>query len=116
MGALIDQGPDVARLIAEQHIIRPIAANWLWLVHNSRGQGNDYPIRRCIHNGNRLHQILFTWMPCWMPCWMPAQLRDLLSLSVQCKRSGRVRSEEHTSELQSLMRNSYAVFCLKKKK
>src|SRR3546814_5187288 len=27
-----------------------------------------------------------------------------------------IRSEEHTSELQSLMRNSYAVFCLKKKK
>src|SRR3546814_4547897 len=29
---------------------------------------------------------------------------------------GRIRSEEHTSELQSLMRISYAVFCLKKKK
>src|SRR3546814_3555521 len=28
----------------------------------------------------------------------------------------RQRSEEHTSELQSLMRNSYAVFCLTKKK
>src|SRR3546814_4196585 len=28
----------------------------------------------------------------------------------------RLRSEEHTSELQSLMRTSYAVFCLKKKK
>src|SRR3546814_3226832 len=28
---------------------------------------------------------------------------------------GRRRSEEHTSELQSLMRISYAVFCLKKK-
>src|SRR3546814_9244463 len=28
----------------------------------------------------------------------------------------RVRSEEHTSELQSLMRISYAVFCLKKKR
>src|SRR3546814_4920911 len=28
----------------------------------------------------------------------------------------RMRSEEHTSELQSLMRISYAVFCLKKKK
>src|SRR3546814_9296463 len=27
-----------------------------------------------------------------------------------------VRSEEHTSELQSLMRSSYAVFCLKKKR
>src|SRR3546814_106885 len=30
-------------------------------------------------------------------------------------RAGVLRSEEHTSELQSLMRNSYAVFCLKKK-
>src|SRR3546814_5760853 len=29
---------------------------------------------------------------------------------------GTFRSEEHTSELQSLMRISYAVFCLKKKK
>src|SRR3546814_10538994 len=29
---------------------------------------------------------------------------------------GYLRSEEHTSELQSLMRISYAVFCLKKKK
>src|SRR3546814_3196182 len=29
---------------------------------------------------------------------------------------GATRSEEHTSELQSLMRISYAVFCLKKKK
>src|SRR3546814_3733596 len=31
-------------------------------------------------------------------------------------RTGIERSEEHTSELQSLMRISYAVFCLKKKK
>src|SRR3546814_10194125 len=31
-------------------------------------------------------------------------------------REGLPRSEEHTSELQSLMRISYAVFCLKKKK
>src|SRR3546814_2191194 len=31
-------------------------------------------------------------------------------------RRSRRRSEEHTSELQSLMRISYAVFCLKKKK
>src|SRR3546814_7535181 len=31
-------------------------------------------------------------------------------------RGDNVRSEEHTSELQSLMRISYAVFCLKKKK
>src|SRR3546814_6080723 len=32
------------------------------------------------------------------------------------RRTARARSEEHTSELQSLMRISYAVFCLKKKK
>src|SRR3546814_10461655 len=32
------------------------------------------------------------------------------------RRFRRQRSEEHTSELQSLMRISYAVFCLKKKK
>src|SRR3546814_2984822 len=38
----------------------------------------------------------------------PAEQEAALQLSV--------RSEEHTSELQSLMRISYAVFCLKKKK
>src|SRR3546814_2567214 len=34
----------------------------------------------------------------------------------RAQRRHRLRSEEHTSELQSLMRISYAVFCLKKKK
>src|SRR3546814_4882618 len=40
-----------------------------------------------------------------------------LSLEVERGEDGvdQVRSEEHTSELQSLMRISYAVFCLKKK-
>src|SRR3546814_5900281 len=33
-----------------------------------------------------------------------------------CATAHRYRSEEHTSELQSLIRISYAVFCLKKKK
>src|SRR3546814_8770807 len=39
--------------------------------------------------------------------WRPHVRRETL---------GEKRSEEHTSELQSLMRNSYAVFCLNKKK
>src|SRR3546814_10716407 len=47
-------------------------------------------------------------------------LRDafgrLLKQGIKVVRAQRVRSEEHTSELQSLMRISYAVFCLKKKK
>src|SRR3546814_6120483 len=34
---------------------------------------------------------------------------------LELQRRGRLRSEEHTSELQSLMRISYAVFCLKQK-
>src|SRR3546814_8099287 len=48
-------------------------------------------------------------------------LRQRLSLSGLAIEQHRIaigpdRSEEHTSELQSLMRISYAVFCLKKKK
>src|SRR3546814_10711410 len=39
------------------------------------------------------------------PCWPVLEGKSL-----------RRRSEEHTSELQSLMRTSYAAFCLKKKK
>src|SRR3546814_7881951 len=41
---------------------------------------------------------------------------DQLVFYVQPPTIGGQRSEEHTSELQSLMRISYAVFCLKKKK
>src|SRR3546814_439059 len=43
----------------------------------------------------------------------PTRPRDM---KWRCKSGQAARSEEHTSELQSLMRNSYAVFCLKKKK
>src|SRR3546814_1053734 len=40
--------------------------------------------------------------------------RIILPGTKQFAVSGNLRSEEHTSELQSLMRISYAVFCLKK--
>src|SRR3546814_8254097 len=43
-------------------------------------------------------------------------LRSLDSITVKTEHSFDHRSEEHTSELQSLMRISYAVFCLKQKK
>src|SRR3546814_7909275 len=39
----------------------------------------------------------------------------ILSQTLQTAQRPDLRSEEHTSELQSLMRSSYAVFCLKKK-
>src|SRR3546814_8669699 len=50
--------------------------------------------------------------PFWVT-WPPSRC-----LSAACSRWVALwfRSEEHTSELQSLMRISYAVFCLKKKK
>src|SRR3546814_10560494 len=41
--------------------------------------------------------------------------QGLVTSSLVDGSGARDRSEEHTSELQSLMRNSYAVFCLKKK-
>src|SRR3546814_10738268 len=53
--------------------------------------------------------------------WHPSARNHSWSREIECPlrnptHSGRtVRSEEHTSELQSLMRISYAVFCLKKK-
>src|SRR3546814_3604731 len=47
---------------------------------------------------------------------LPAYTARAMPLFGKLNRFGRVRSEEHTSELQSLMRSSYAVFCLKKKK
>src|SRR3546814_10017885 len=51
-----------------------------------------------------------------------ASFNEVLDVSTSItydQEEGRIyinRSEEHTSELQSLMRTSYAVFCLKKKK
>src|SRR3546814_3856776 len=47
------------------------------------------------------------WAVRWY-CRYPISYRDLEEMLAE-------RSEEHTSELQSLMRISYAVFCLKKK-
>src|SRR3546814_8725865 len=45
----------------------------------------------------------------------PRHSKDLEKLLNRYAEQVTRRSEEHTSELQSLMRNSYAVFCLKKK-
>src|SRR3546814_5387083 len=50
--------------------------------------------------------ILTTFYPASIPSPAQRQPRDLVAK----------RSEEHTSELQSLMRHAYADFCLKKKK
>src|SRR3546814_15297164 len=59
---------------------------------------------RAGRDGPRERQREHTWAP-------PASARSFV-----IKRFLNAQSEEHTSELQSLMRISYAVFCLKKKK
>src|SRR3546814_5645691 len=51
-------------------------------------------------------------------CWLAGSVLGAASVALHhklCHTLGGTRSEEHTSELQSLMRISYAVFCLKKK-
>src|SRR3546814_2298685 len=54
------------------------------------------------------------------PCAKPPSMKLMNAAGQTHQKRGKAmpahRSEEHTSELQSLMRNSYAVFCLKKKK
>src|SRR3546814_3483929 len=54
-------------------------------------------------------------MRCSASCWADCR-RGMAVRMVRISPSRSDRSEEHTSELQSLMRISYAVFCLKKKK
>src|SRR3546814_4881127 len=46
----------------------------------------------------------------------PCSRKDATPIWLSSVRNDSARSEEHTSELQSLMRTSYAVFCLKKKR
>src|SRR3546814_2193178 len=59
---------------------------------------------------------------CYMPLleeigYVPTRkFADGYDIQAHCRRIATQRSEEHTSELQSLMRISYAVFCLKKQK
>src|SRR3546814_3104089 len=72
-----------------------------WLVDGS-AIINQIPLCRCSYGPYARAMVRV----CKEESFHPRQGYDLLI---------QMRSEEHTSELQSLMRNSYAVFCLKKK-
>src|SRR3546814_2338998 len=50
-----------------------------------------------------------------LTAWLPENVGTGSGVKITIRPEYVRRSEEHTSELQSLMRNSYAVFCLKKK-
>src|SRR3546814_3470218 len=66
---------------------------------------NDQDVPYTISRGTHTNEIIVDW-----------RYADATWLDLMRAHGMRKRSEEHTSELQSLMRISYAVFCLKKKK
>src|SRR3546814_4491797 len=68
-------------------------------------QGRNPPCRHVSHKS----------LQCFAGCWRQAQWLAEGGGGAQIAKPLLNRSEEHTSELQSLMRISYAVFCLKKK-
>src|SRR3546814_3339174 len=77
--------------------------NTLWVVNN----GSEFsPFTREGKEIRNIHQIYVS---------MRFSLDVLAENVPNWREYFRFRSEEHTSELQSLMRISYAVFCLKKK-
>src|SRR3546814_1130785 len=80
-------------------------ANWV----TKSGCAERKSFRRTL-----LHLSLAAWL--WVSCWQRFCLREKAGRARRHPRSQPDRSEEHTSELQSPMRISYAVFCLKKKK
>src|SRR3546814_1034909 len=72
------------------------------------------PILEPVLGVSRPDASFYLWAQ--TPCSDTDFVRDLYGATGVTALPGSFRSEEHTSELQSLMRISYAVFCLKKKK
>src|SRR3546814_1558997 len=74
------------------------------------------------HGAGPIHRAVVPCAPPVVARDLACLLIDLIGITKPLGQSGQIgdrgvdRSEEHTSELQSLMRISYAVFCLKKKK
>src|SRR3546814_7889781 len=81
------------------------------LIGSGLGISNAHPRLYWGEYGANFDHAWLT-LPRW-PGWLTIPGHYNLALS---RRWHLFRSEEHTSELQSLMRISYAVFCLKKKK
>src|SRR3546814_7150867 len=77
----------------------------LRLPHGPHHRHPELPARYALPPSSSLHS------------WVSLRLEELTQRAVLQFPTGfpMLRSEEHTSELQSLMRISYAVFCLKKK-
>src|SRR3546814_6217714 len=82
-----------------------------------RAHGEWFAIQRGLHRGGSQDHSAYVLQANAIRL-ADAAVRDYLlgGHSIAQHHGRAMRSEEHTSELQSLMRISYAVFCLKKKK
>src|SRR3546814_1754467 len=81
----------------------------------------DSSLSRILAVGTLIHLVLLSASVAQRALLGERRLRDekdrVIAVAQAAERDLTIkRSEEHTSELQSLMRISYAVFCLKKKK
>src|SRR3546814_6836434 len=74
------------------------------------------PCIKALRHGSPLLYFLVIASPAAPPAWRAVSSSDSTVTRGSANSTPLSRSEEHTSELQSLMRISYAVFCLKKKK
>src|SRR3546814_10162378 len=75
----------------------------------------NFRLRAKIPDQNHLVDAACHIVSCRLANWVAVSAAHMKALFIVPERSPSRRSEEHTSELQSLMRISYAVFCLKKK-
>src|SRR3546814_7175685 len=114
---------DLLRVVPELFKAAREALDWdVHLLH-------DIHHRLTPIEAGRLGRDLEPYRPFWLEDATPAENQEAFRLIRQHTTAplavgeifnsiwdAKDRSEEHTSELQSLMRNSYAVFCLKKKK
>src|SRR3546814_10021514 len=82
----------------------------------ARRRGRSRPLRFDPMLEPPEHALDVRWSAAAHPYWHSAHLPRTSMTGRSAAKPVFSRSEEHTSELQSLMRISYAVFCLKKKK
>src|SRR3546814_2642421 len=112
----------VLRSMQEQSASRHFRAIWISDLHLGTAGCQAEPLLEFLkqHESDTLYlvgDIIDGWQLRRRWLW-PQSHNDVIQKILRKARKGtRVvfRSEEHTSELQSLMRISYAVFCLKKK-
>src|SRR3546814_5154281 len=97
---------DSASLVLPAHTLKGEARHFGALSLGDLAETIEMGARRCVDHQETPEELL-------VPV---ARLRSMFEQTLAWFDKETNRSEEHTSELQSLMRISYAVFCLKKKK